>query len=1400
MNCVKAERIQRTIVIRGRRAQVVLTLAIVALVCAGTVQAADQPGFDQLEQQYRDNVHGIVKQFCSECHSTTDKAGELDLEQFAKLANVRRSPRSWQKVAEMLDNGEMPPKDAEQLSAADRKGLRTWIEQYLNAEAHASAGDPGRVVMRRLNNVEYTNTVRDLTGVPLSPASEFPVDGAAGEGFTNTGDSLVMSPALLTKYLDAAKEIASHAMLVPEGFRFSVATNRGDWIDELMANIRGLYARYSDGEGRPPLEAYLDALIANREALGAGSKSIAAVAAERKISPKYLDTLFQILVKGAPAAADAAGGDYPGGIIDQLRTRVRAARQDEVAGLVDLVRPWQNALWKTNAVGHFKPWHAPVDPVVAAQEVRLKLKPAADADEVVVYLAAGDAGDGATGDAVVWQQPRLESPGRPPLALRDVRQQSEYLIAQRKKILADTARYLAAVSEAQAAGAVVDVPALAAKNDLDPLVLAGWLDYLGIEPSGKIEITGHFQQKMLSSGGYTFVPGWGTTETPSLHANSSDQEAHIPGLMKPHSVAVHPSPTLAAVVGWQSPTTATVAVTATVLRAHTACGNGITWALELRRGSTRVGLASGNSEGLKVPAAGPLDGIKVRPGDVLSLAIGPRDGSHACDLTEVDLTIKTAGDQPREWQLSRDVSSDVLAGNPHADSFGNAGVWHFYTEPVSGGGDLAAVIPPDSVLARWRDATDATTKSTLAGEVEKLFTGPRPAAADQPDGLLYRQATSLSGPLVGPLAAAIRANPSDPRLASVTVSIANSGWGIDPAQFGKRADGRAIGANDLAVQAPSAIAIRLPADLVAGSDLVTVCTLDEELGREGTVQPNLSTTAREPASALLPGAPIVSREGSQARRRIAASLALVRDLFPPAVCYPRIVPVDEVVTLQLMHRDDEPLCRLMLDDAQQDQLDKLWHDLRFVSQDALKLRDSFDQLMEYATQDSDPRLFEPYREPINKGVDDFRQALLSIEPLQVERVVDFAVRAYRRPLTAHEQDELRTLYRTLRSEELSHDDATRMVLARVFVSPAFLYRVESAGPGSAPQPINDWELASRLSYFLWASTPDDELQKLAADGHLHEPDILAVQAQRLLKSDHARSLATEFACQWIEIREFDKLDEKSESTFPTFLALRGDMYEEAVRFFADLFERDGSVLDILDADYTFLNDKLAEHYGIPGVAGPEFRRVEGIRQHGRGGILGFSTALAKHSGASRTSPILRGTWLLEMVLGEKLPKPPKGVPPLPDDDSGTAGLTVRQLVEKHRSAVQCSGCHAKIDPFGFALENYDAIGRKRTKEIGDRPIDATATLPDGTAVGGMEDLRTYLTTVRKDQFLRTFCRKLLGYALGREVQLSDQPLIDDMVAHMTAREYRVSAAVDTIVRSQQFRYHRAAAAAADEQQ
>jgi hypothetical protein len=357
----------------------------------------------------------------------------------------------------------------------------------------------------------------------------------------------------------------------------------------------------------------------------------------------------------------------------------------------------------------------------------------------------------------------------------------------------------------------------------------------------------------------------------------------------------------------------------------------------------------------------------------------------------------------------------------------------------------------------------------------------------------------------------------------------------------------------------------------------------------------------------------------------------------------------------------------------------------------------------------------------------------------------------------------------------------------VLAAPSFLYRLENPVAGTKSGSVSGIEQATRLSYFLWSSAPDKELMDLATAGKLADPAVLASQARRMLADPRASRLSAEFGLQWLHLYAFEKTDEKSPRHFPSFGALKGAMREEAVLFLNDIVTRDRSILDLIDADYTYLNGDLAKHYGIPGVDGPAWRRVEGTRKHGRGGILTLAATLSQQSGASRTSPVLRGNWVSEVLLGEKLPKPPKNVPQLPEDESETAGLTVRQLVEKHAADPRCAVCHQRIDPIGYSLEGYDAIGRLRTRDLANRAIDTHAKLKDGTELDGLDGLRRLLTATRRDAFVRQFCRKLLGYALGRGTQLADEPLLDRMVKRLEANGYRIGEAVAEIVTSQPFR-------------
>jgi hypothetical protein len=1401
------------------------------MLVAPEVSAAEKPDWDAIGRNYQADIRPLMVRYCQECHSADQAEADVAFDSFAVLADVRKHPQVWQRVGEMLDSGQMPPKDADHPSAEESAALQQWVRGYLTVEAQARAGDPGRVVLRRLSNAEYTYTLRDLTGVDsLDSAREFPVDGAAGEGFTNTGNALVMSPALVTKYLDAAKEVSAHMVLLPSGMRFSPYTTRRDWADQTVARIREFYSNFTDprgGEkvnlqgivfdtnegGRLPVEKYLLATLVERDALAKGDSAVEAVAKKLGLSPKYLRTLWKSLSSREPSL-----------LLDGLRARWRTAKPEDAAALTGDVAAWQKGLWKFGTVGHIgklngpKAWMEPVDPLASSQEIRFKLPPANDG-QVVLTLVTSDAGDGNEQDFATWQQPRLVAAGRPDLLLRDVLQVSRDLARRRERMLASTTQCLSAVAEVAALQGQVELPALAQKHGIEADELRVWLDYLGVSTAGVVALGDHFKQTMTSSSGYAFIQGWGTGETPLLVANSSDKHVRIPGNMKPHSVAVHPSPTLRAAVGWQSPLAATMRIEGTVTHAHPECGNGVAWSLELRRGTSRQRLASGTAQGANEAKFGPFEKVAVQPGDVVSLLVGSRDGNHSCDLTNIELKLASPDPNGRTWNLAEDISPDVVAGNPHADRFGNAEVWHFYTEPEKDGMPAAPAVPAGSLLAKWQAAESAADKQQLAGEVQKLLNAGPPAQTDTPDAALYQQLASASGPLLGRTLLRPAGENGRPAAPGAAPGAGDAAVGLDPALFGKHPDGTAIDATSLCVRAPSAIEVHLPAELAAGCELVATGKLDPHSGAEGSVQMQVLAGKFTPQAGLTPssaditignglwssnnrsvsyGAPIIANDGSQARKRIESAFKDFRSLFPPALCYTKIVPVDEVVTLTLIYREDDQLARLMLDDAQQAQLNRLWDELHFEGQDALVLVDAFQQLMEFATQDGDPKVFEPMREPINRRAAEFRQLQIDSQPKQVAALVDFAARAYRRPLTAAEAQELRSLYTQLRTEEIPHEEACRLLLARVLVAPAFLYRIEKPGPGAGQTPVSNYELASRLSYFLWSSLPDAELRDVAAAGRLADSAVLLAQTRRMLGDGRTRRLATEFACMWLHIHDFDHLDEKSDQHFPTFVGMRGAMYEESIQFFTDLFQNDGSVLGILDADYTFLNQDLAGHYGIPGVSGPEWRRVDGVQRYARGGILGQATTLSKQSGASRTSPILRGNWVCEVLLGDRLPRPPKDVPQLPADEAGLAGLTVRQLVERHTSDEKCSICHQRIDAIGFALEGFDAIGRRRDKDLGDRPLNTKVKAMDGAEFDDIAGLRNYLLTVRRDAFLRQFCRKLLGYALGRSVQLSDEPLLADLQAELKAKDYRVRAAVERIVASRQFREIRGSQTAYDD--
>jgi hypothetical protein len=1114
-------------------------LTLFVLVVPAHAESKPVPlSFVSLGKSYQAGVRPLLKQFCTGCHSTKKKEGELDLERFVQLDDVRGATRAWQGVLEMLKKGEMPPKEARQPGAAQRKVLVEWISGYLYSEALARSGDPGPVVLRRLSNAEYTFTVRDLTGVALDPAREFPGDNAAGEGFTNTGAGQAMSPALLRKYLDAGKQIASHATLLPDGIGFSIKNSRRDWTDEKLAEIRAFYGRFTRSDdlgvglkvgnvnahgntrlgiaGQLPVERYLRATLEERTRLTGGKTTIAEVAGQRGLSPRYLQRLWDVLSDKRPSL-----------VLDRVRARWRAAGPDALKGLVAEVSQWQQALWLFGPVGLVgrtggpRLWMSGLDPVLTSQQLRQAFPvPKPDAkqadtskDGVVLSLVVGDAGDGRDGDFVVFQKPRLIKKGEPDVLLRDVR-----------KLAGD---------------------AKGGPFGVDPA-------RFGKHPSGK-----------------------------SL------------------------DPPLAA------------------------------------------------------------DSLCLQAPEVISFRL------------------------PAEMAVGRELVMTAVI------------------EPRTGGNGTVQVgmVTGKAGLEAGLQVSRVTTKFS---QVTHLFSDTR--------------VTTFQNAVL------VAAMPK-------TVSASKGESGEKPAAKKKAAKKKA---------------------------------------------------AKKKA-------PVKAPRMSAGRKRIVRAFSEFRDVFPMALCYTQIVPVDEVLTITLFHREDHHLSRLLLNSSEQKTLDRLWRELRFVSDWPLMKVTAMELLMEVmeGVNHSQYKDLVPIKGLTLKEAEVYRQDLHKAEPRHLDAVLELAGRAYRRPLLKQENAELRGLYARLRQSGLAHEESIRLTIARVFVAAAFLYRSEQVPEGPKAAAVDNHELATRLSYFLWSSAPDAELRQQARAGSLVEDKQLLAQVRRMQRHPKIRRLATEFGCQWLQIHDFPVLSLKSEKHYPEFSGLKADMYEESIRFLADAFAEDRSLIEVLDSDHTFVNERLAKFYGIAGFkadkAAGGWQRVGGMRARGRGGLLGLSATLAKPSGAARTSPILRGNWVSEVLLGEKLPRPPKQVPQLPSDESQTDGLTLRQLVARHTSVESCARCHKRIDPFGFALEGFDTIGRARSKDLAGRDVDTRTKLPDGESIEGLAGLRNYLKTKRRDRFVMQFHRKLLGYALGRQTQLSDQPLLDEIHLRMSQNDYRLSVAIEMIVLSPQFR-------------
>ena len=556
------------------------------------------------------------------------------------------------------------------------------------------------------------------------------------------------------------------------------------------------------------------------------------------------------------------------------------------------------------------------------------------------------------------------------------------------------------------------------------------------------------------------------------------------------------------------------------------------------------------------------------------------------------------------------------------------------------------------------------------------------------------------------------------------------------------------------------------------------------------------------------------------------------------------------------YRDDLPLVQLILDDNGKKELDRLWNEFDYIAAFSARTWTQYyfnqsgevfgrgdesgsERPADHAVTDAevifkmrdvylakaaaDPSNDPVAAEAIRSHFDQMNATLRSLEkehaeaePKQLEALLQFAERAYRRPLTSAERAELLDYYHQDRAQnQLSHEDALRGAITGVLMEPDFLYRLDVSQPQVPPQrsapvgmtkvtkvlrsssavpsePLSSYALASRLSYFLWASMPDEELLRHAAADDLQKPAVLLAQARRMMKDPRVRGMATEFTGNWLAFRLFETNNAVDRQRFPQFNnGLREAMFQEPIRYVEDAIQNNRSVLDLIYGNYTFVNPVLAKHYGIPGVAGDvnHWVRVDDAGQYGRGGLLPMAVFMTQNSPGLRTSPVKRGNWVVQKVLGIRVPPPPPVVPELPSDES-KSDLPVRDMLARHRANPFCAACHARFDSFGLAYEGYGPIGDVRTKDLAGRPVDTAVIYPGGINGVGFDGLRDFIRDHRQPQFINNLSRKLLVYSLDRTLQLSDEALVDTMQTNLEKQGYGFDSLVETIVLSPQFRNKR----------
>jgi hypothetical protein len=832
-----------------------------------------------------------------------------------------------------------------------------------------------------------------------------------------------------------------------------------------------------------------------------------------------------------------------------------------------------------------------------------------------------------------------------------------------------------------------------------------------------------------------------------------------------------------------------------------------------------------NKPNTAYPTRETIDRWQKLPAPTSDIKASLEKGRAACDEIQRNLTTWPS------WFFAR---GDLAAGGAGDESplvFDDSTLkvepTHHFAYAVGGrGGRGRGGLPPSGPQKVYLSFTNVAPASSTAPVViwrnARIVTRAAPAGRGAPGG-----AAAAATPAAGQRGGA------GPVLSTQTLRSVLPADTVAAMRFGASTDATSIGADDFATTGSVSFTIDLP----SGGNIVEF-QADAELGadRNGVVRVMISDrpegSSRDALQRVVIGDP--QSAGYKAfRANVAEYVALLppnshgeanpadKDPVPPPFDNTYNSPEHDAFVLKVKYQRNDPFfTENMVDGADRTRLNQAWNDLfgswpyhdaylgMLADHYSLQLKSRKVQDLTAAEIAQQPAAARPYLSALRAHFDEVMKAQTLAEPGHVTDALTFASRAWRRPLTAAEKAGLRAFYEKSRTaNQLDHDDAIRALIARILVSPSFLYRVESvtrgperpasSGDWRVERRLNGWEMASRMSFFLWSSIPDDELRRAAAAGELSNPAMIAKQVKRMAADPKARRLATEFFGQWLGFYHFDQYRGVDTGRFPEFTDdIRSAMYDEAVSTFEYIVRQERPVREILFADYAFLNKPLAKFYGIEKdvSSSDKMVKVDGANAFDRGGALRLGSVLTTTSAPLRTSPVKRGDWLLRRVLGTPTPPPPADAGTLPGDDKTFNGLTLRQRLVEHKRNATCASCHSRIDPLGFPLERFDAVGRVRDKYPDGKSIDVTGELPGSKTIVGTDGLLKYLQT--KDALvMTTLSKKMLGYALGRTVLASDRPLIAEMSAAGNATSF--SNLAIKIVSSRQFRNHAGDADAAD---